>query len=131
MRAQVGAVIVGPDDRVVATGYNGPPAGTIESNELCDTFCTRAQHGPTSETLVSYEDCPSIHAELNAIVYSDRSLREDGTLYVTGSMCFTCAKVVSNSGLYRVVIGPDRRGYRDPGSVESFMRDRGLEVVHL
>lgn len=113
-RDQVGAVIVDAHNRVVATGYNGPPAGfriPIPHTEegpweplTCDHWCPRGMHGPKRETTRSYVDCPALHAEANALSVCDRSMREGGTLYVTSPMCYTCAKLVTNSGLARVVM---------------------------
>lgn len=116
VRAQVGAVIVDVHNRVVATGYNGPPAGYAPWAVYCDggddfhgpnagtAVCVRGLRGPTAETAISYADCVSVHAEANALMHSDRSRREGGTLYLTSVCCWTCAKMVANSGLVRIVL---------------------------
>lgn len=133
-RAGVGAVVVTDTNRIVATGYNGPPATfrdkyrEVLSHETCETFCHRATVGPTPATLASYHDCPSIHAEANALMFCDRNQREGGTIYVTGSICFTCAKLVANSGVKRVVARWDEQ-YREPDRSKAFLADCGLTVV--
>jgi len=48
--------------------------------------------------------CPSIHAEANALLYASRAETERATLYVTHSPCADCAKLISNSGVTRVVM---------------------------
>jgi len=133
VRAQIGAVIVDRSNRVVATGYNGPPrhfSYTSGVDQLCDTFCPRAMNGPRPDTLKSYEDCPSIHAEMNALMHADRRYMESGWLYVTGDICFTCAKAVANSGIAFVMIACDvpashREGHK---SIE-FLEASGLYVA--
>jgi dCMP deaminase len=116
----VGAVIVNTTNRIVATGYNGPPAGFVETRDRtepprCSQWCTRATNVPTlldeqageiRGLQPDYSDCPSLHAEANALSVCDRSLRESGTLYVTSHICSACAKLVANSGLGRVVVRP-------------------------
>lgn len=42
-RAHVGAVIVDAQNRIVATGYNGPPRGFVHHDEPCDKWCSRSQ----------------------------------------------------------------------------------------
>lgn len=97
-RKQVGAVILDRAHRVAAAGYNGaPPAitGCLEGG------CPRATSG--CEPGSNYDNCISNHAEVNALLYADRSRIEGGTLYVTYAPCTTCHKIIANSGLSRVV----------------------------
>ena len=58
LRAQVGAVIVGTDKKIKATGYNGTPSKVVSCMEL--GFCYRMQNGIESGT--RYETCRSINA---------------------------------------------------------------------
>jgi dCMP deaminase len=127
-RAQVGAVIVGRDQRIVATGYNGPPSGMMLQS-MCENWCPRAKHEPQGS---DYSDCVSIHAELNALMYVDRSRCEGGTLYVNSAMCWGCAKAVSNSGIYRVVmVVHTGEEYRQPDLSADLLRSSRLEVTVL
>lgn len=134
-RAGVGAVVVSGTNRIVATGYNGPPAAFLDVghrellySETCERFCNRSYNGPTPATLTSYEDCPSIHAEANALLFCDRKEREGGTIYVTGTICFTCAKLVANSGIRRVVARWGEE-HRNPDRSKGFLEQCGLVVV--
>lgn len=117
-KAKVGAVIVNKQERIVATGYNGPAANNIMSpmGSSCDQWCKRAQRG-SNDTSYGFL-CPTIHAEANALLYADRSAIEGGTIYITHSPCADCAKLISNSGIKRVIMGeippehrPDPRPY--------------------
>jgi len=100
VRAQVGAVIVSKNQRVCATGYNGP-AATWQHSGSCSGWCPRARgDSPLDNT---YDACPSIHAEANALMYVDRSSVEGGTIYITNPPCMQCAKLITNSGISRVV----------------------------
>lgn len=128
-RSQVGAVIVGADGRVLATGYNGPPAGFVPRGDavLCSSYCERARSRTTSH---DFDDCPAVHAELNALLYSDRSLRVGGAMYITRDPCAACAKAIAASGLKAVVWPFDRMmaSPREDWAVD-FLRDCGVEVV--
>ena len=126
VRAQVGCVIVDPTNRVVATGYNGPPAGYIMalSHPNCRAYCPRAIADLPAE---GYVDCVSAHAEMNAVAFVDRRECEGGTIYVTGAVCLMCAKTIANSGLLRVVMRT-AEAYRDPERTTTFLRDCGLVV---
>lgn len=124
-RRRVGAVITDANNRVAATGYAGPPAG-LEETRRCREWCPRFIAG---ETGTDYSTCLTVHAEMNALAYVDRSRVEGGTIYVTGSVCMDCAKVIANSGLatviMRVVID---EAYRRPADVIDLLRSCGLEV---
>ena len=129
-RAQVGAVIVGKDQRILATGYNGPPRGFTHGDVGCATgWCVRSSAVDVGAD-ADYRDCPSLHAEANAISVSDYSSRAQGTLYVTSHVCFYCAKMIANSGIVRVVVKPDGlRAYRNPMKSYDFLKQCGVHPV--
>ena len=127
-RRQVGAVVVGPSNRIVSTGYNGPPAGLrLDADTTCSAWCSRARTGVETP---SYDNCMTVHAEANALLYADRRLYEGGTLYVTSMLCWDCSKMVANSGIGRVVVEVDmmRDAHRNPERSMIFMDECGLEV---
>lgn len=83
--------------------------------------------------MLDYSDCPSLHAEANALMFSDRRLREGGTIYVSSGTCGGCAKLVANSGLARAVYADQtatlNQHHRDSFRWYDFLRDCGLEVT--
>lgn len=97
-RAQHGAVVV-KNKRIVATGYNGSPAG--EPGCLTDDACPRADSDVPS--LSGYDNCISVHAEANALLYGDRQQMLGGTIYVTGKPCSWCQRLIDAAGVERVV----------------------------
>lgn len=129
-RAQIGAVIVSANGRISATGYNGP-AATLSADGPCVEWCARAR-GESSLDM-EYASCPSIHAELNALMYVDRSRVEGGAIYVNSSLCMNCAKAISNSGLRRVTyLSPSEDdSHRAPSDVVEYLRSCGLEVTEV
>ncbi|MBC7254617.1 MAG: cytidine/deoxycytidylate deaminase family protein [Chloroflexi bacterium] len=106
LRRHVGAVIV-RDKRILSTGYNGAPRGLPH----CDVVgCLREKLGiPSGQR---QEICRGLHAEQNAIIQA--ALHgvsiEGGTIYVTHQPCITCAKMIINAGIVRVVCA---NGYPD------------------
>lgn len=129
VRAQVGAVIVNDRYRVVSTGYNGPPRGFDHRDEPCSSWCERGRRTPMPD----YSDCPSLHAEANALMAADRSSWQGGVLYVTGDVCSGCAKLIGNSGLSRIVVQRDDadRTYRGSDDSYAFLRSLGIGVEVL
>ena len=120
VRRQHGAVIV-RNRRIRSTGYNGPPSGHAH----CDQgACPRANSDETSGW--AYDSCVAIHAEANAILYSSPEQREGGSIYITGVPCFTCAKLIANSGITEVVATGDP--YEGWDRVRSFLLDCGVRV---
>jgi dCMP deaminase len=126
-RAQMGAVIVSSDQHIVATGYNGPAANWPKQGQ-CINWCERAQ-GVTSLG-TEYTGCPAIHAEANALLYVDRSKSLGGTMYIVSPPCDACAKLISNSGITRVVcMISEADMHRDPYKVLDYLKTCGVEVV--
>ncbi len=101
-KRQYFAVIVSAQGRVLGTGYNGSPPGFAH---CVDGACPRVQANSPSGS--NYDNCISVHAEANAIMHSDPSLRSGACLYVNGSPCYQCAKLIAGSGITRVVYRSD------------------------
>jgi len=103
LRRHVGAVIV-RNKRILTTGYNGAPRGMAHCEQV---GCLREKLGiPSGQR---QEICRGLHAEQNAIIQAALygiSI-EGGTIYVTHQPCITCAKMIINAGIRRVV-------YREP-----------------
>ena len=99
LRRHVGAVIV-RDKRILTTGYNGAPRGLLH----CDVVgCLREQmRVPSGQR---QEICRGLHAEQNAIIQAALHgvSTESSSIYVTHQPCVTCAKMIINSGIKRVV----------------------------
>lgn len=95
-RDKVGAVIVSPDKRIRATGYNGAPSG----DPGCDS-CPRRTSGCRAGS--DYSNCVAVHAEANALLYCDRADLIDSTMYVTREPCYACSKLIAGAGIRRVV----------------------------
>ncbi len=112
-RARVGAVIV-KDKRILTTGYNGSPAGLAH----CDVI---------GHLMVGGHCVRTLHAEQNAIIQA--ALHgvsvAGGTIYVTHQPCLTCAKMIINAGLRRVVYAGV---YPDENAV-AFLREAGVELT--
>lgn len=126
-RAQMGAVIVSADQHIVATGYNGPAATWPESG-TCVQWCDRAKGVTPLGT--DYLGCPAIHAEANALLYVDRSKSLGGTMYIVSPPCDQCAKLISNSGLSRVVCRiSEAYMHRHPYDVIAYLKKCGIEVT--
>ena len=126
-RAHIGAVVVSKDQRISSTGYNGP-AALLPVEGDCIEWCPRGQG--LTELNNTYDSCPSIHAESNALLYVDRSRVEGGTIYITDAACYQCAKLISNSGITRVVmrIGT-RAAHRLPDATVDYFKKCNIEVV--
>lgn len=97
------AMILDENGYVVGVGYNGAPSGLTH---CIDGGCPRLNQGSAPGS--SYDNCVSVHAEINALVNtSSRDSRMGGTLYVNGEPCYSCAKAVANSGISEVVYTSD------------------------
>ncbi len=102
IRAQVGAVIVGPDKKIKATGYNGTPSKVTSCMEL--GYCYRVQNNIPSGT--RYETCRSIHAEQNAIIQAGQDRCQGATMYIYGHnfICILCKRFIVQAGIKDVYL---------------------------
>jgi dCMP deaminase len=128
-RAQMGSVIVSQDQHIISTGYNGPAADWPEPGE-CINWCERAKGNSPLDNM--YDMCPSIHAEANALLYVDRSQSLGGTIYIVSAPCMQCAKLISNSGLARVVCRLKQADmHRKPYEVLDYLRKCNIQVTTI
>ena len=106
---QVGCCIVDADHKVVSIGYNGLPVGCND-----DEF-PWGREGALNDTKYPYV----VHAELNAILNSSRSLK-GCTVYVSLFPCNECAKAIIQSGIKKIVYDSDK--YANTDSVKASKR---------
>ncbi|MBN2397719.1 MAG: cytidine/deoxycytidylate deaminase family protein [Deltaproteobacteria bacterium] len=119
LRRKVGAILV-RDKRILATGYNGPPAGITHCSEV---GCLRDKlKVPSGER---HELCRGLHAEQNAIIQAALHgvSTKGATIYCTNHPCIICAKMIINSGIESFVYKED---YRDE-LAEEMLREAGIE----
>ena len=118
LRRRVGAILV-KEKRILATGYNGAPAGLPH----CEVVgCLRENSHIPSGT--RHELCRGLHAEQNAILQAAHyGISIAGSvLYCTNKPCVICAKMIINAGITQVIYG---EGYNDP------LADQLLEEAHV
>lgn len=102
LRRKYGAVLV-QDEKIVSTGYNGPPRG----EDHCK-LCLRQQLNiPQGER---YELCRAVHAEQNALLFADPEKFKGATLFLAGfdsqtgdpikaAPCKICSNLIKNTGV--------------------------------
>ncbi len=123
LRRQVGAVVV-KDQRILATGYNGAPAGLKHCEEV---GCLRERLGiPSGER---QELCRGIHAEQNALVQAATSGADikGATIYCTTQPCILCTKLIIGAGITRVVVA---EGYPD-SLARDLLKEAGIPMERL
>ena len=105
LRANVGAVIVGTDKKIKATGYNGTPSGVQSCYER--GACYRIENKIESGT--RYETCRSIHAEQNAIIQAGQDRCQGASMYIYGHdfICILCKRFIIQAGIKEVFLRKD------------------------
>ena len=124
-KRQYFAVVLAPNKRVAGIGYNGSPPGMVH---CVDGGCPRLQDFSAAGS--NYDNCISQHAEAGALLWSDMSMRQGGTIIVNGPPCMGCAKLIASSGIKRVVFYVDDE-YNDFNSVTEFLISAGIEVIGI
>lgn len=111
MRLQVGALLV-RDNRIISMGYNGPVSGDLEcTNTNCnlEESCLRA-----------------IHAEQNVLANcAKHGIPTLGTtMWVGYNPCPTCARLIAQAGVKKVVYVKE---FRDRSGI-AILENAGIEV---
>ncbi len=96
-----GAVIV-RDNRILATGYNGPMPGAWHCTDRGPGYCFRREKGIPD--IDKYNFCRATHAEANAIAQAARfGISVEGAdLYCTLAPCYVCLKLIASAGIKAV-----------------------------
>jgi dCMP deaminase len=101
-RRQYAAFLVDPHGRVAGFGYNGSPPGHAHCEQApCPRLGSDVPHGSPYDSGAGR--CIAVHAEANALLFSDATARRGATCYVNGPPCADCAKLLVAGGVVRVV----------------------------
>jgi dCMP deaminase len=125
-RGRSGCVIA-KDNQLLVTGYVGAPAGLPH----CDEVGHQLKKMLHEDGSISTHCVRTVHAEQNAICQAaKRGISIEGaTLYCRMTPCRTCAMLIINCGIRRVVA---QRRYHDAEDSEAMFAKAGigLEYVH-
>ena len=118
---QVGAAIVDENHRVVSVGYNGFPTGVSD-----DEFPWSREGGVLTSKYAFV-----VHAELNAILNSQRSVR-GCTIHVSLFPCNECAKAIIQSGIKKIVYESDKYNGVDTNiASKRMLKAAGVELIRI
>lgn len=116
-KLRVGAVLTDNRFRILATGYNGTPAGITH---CIDSPCAGV-HAPKGADL-----CEAVHAEQNALMQC-RDVDKIAVLFCTHAPCMRCTKMLLNTGCSTLVFSNDLNF--EPAA-ESLWRRAGRNWFH-
>lgn len=111
---QVGCILVGPNNMLVSTGYNGPP------QHVLDVWDTK------EEKLAR-----TIHAEANAILMADKPIH---SAYITYLPCSNCMALLIQKGVKRIIVANDRISHKWNPAITFAMAEEAevtIEVIHV
>lgn len=121
-RGRSGCVIV-KDRQILVTGYVGSPRGLAHCDEI-GHLMKKVIHEDGSIT----QHCVrTVHAEQNAITQAARRgiALEGSTLYCRMTPCRTCAMLIINCGIQRVVC---ERKYHAGAESEAMFAEAGVSI---
>ena len=124
-RGRSGCVIA-RDKQLLVTGYVGAPAGLSHCDEEGHLF-KKTLH---EDGAVTTHCVRTVHAEQNAICQAAKlGLSIDGgTLYCRMTPCRTCAMLIINCGIIRVVC---QRRYHDGADSEALFKKARVKLEYL
>lgn len=124
LRRKVGAIIV-KDKHIISTGYNGAPTGLVHCGDGIPCLRDKLKI-PSGER---QELCRGLHAEQNAVIQAALMgvSTKLATLYCTHQPCITCAKMLINAGIKRIVYIGD---YPDELSL-NILNEASIELVRF
>jgi dCMP deaminase len=124
-RGRAGCVIV-KDKQILVTGYVGSPRGLKHCDEV-GHLMKKVVHEDGS---VSQHCVRTVHAEQNAITQAARRgiALEGGTIYVRMTPCRTCAMLIINCGIERVVC---EKKYHAGKESEEMLKEAGITIDYF
>ncbi len=124
-RGRSGCVIV-RDKQVLVTGYVGSPTGLPHCDEV-GHLLKKTVHEDGRETTHCVR---TVHAEQNAICQAAKRgiALEGSTLYCRMTPCRTCAMLIINCGIERVVC---EKKYHSGAESEAMFKEAGIELEFI
>ncbi len=124
-RGRSGCVIV-RDRQILVSGYVGSPRGLAHCDEV-GHLMKKVIH---EDETISQHCVRTVHAEQNAICQAARlgiSL-ENSTIYCRMTPCRTCAMLIINCGIKRVVC---EKKYHSAEESEAMFKEVGIEIKYF
>lgn len=124
-RGYCGAIIT-KNQRIIATGYAGSPEGTAHCSQVGhEMILVTNEDGSKSQHCIR-----TTHAEQNAICQAARfgNAIDGGTIYTKMAPCYTCAKMIINAGIKKVVCNQD---YQASARSKEIFKEAGVEFILL
>jgi dCMP deaminase len=120
-RGKTGCVIV-KDKHILTTGYVGSPRGV----EHCDELGHEMNDVVHPDGTITKHCVRTIHGEMNAVAQAARLgiPLEGATLYCKMTPCYTCAKILINAGIVRIVA---RRDYHAAERSKELFKNCGID----
>lgn len=124
-RGRTGCVLV-KNKHIIATGYVGAPAGCASCDDIGHEMNTVTQEDGTQ----SKHCIRTTHNEQNAIAQAAKmGVSTDGaTLYCMMTPCYTCAKLLINAGIKRIVAEKD---YHAGARSKELFKEAGVQYELL
>jgi dCMP deaminase len=122
-RGRSGCVIA-RNKQILVTGYVGSPKGMAHCDEIGHQMKT-VRHEDGSETMHCVR---TTHAEQNAIAQAAKLgvPIENATLYCKMTPCTTCAKIIINAGITRIVC---EKRYHAGSESERMFQEVGIPIT--
>lgn len=124
-RGRAGCVVV-KDKQILVTGYVGSPAGLPH----CDDVGHLLKKVVHEDGSVSQHCVRTVHAEQNAITQAAKRgiALEGATIYVRMTPCRTCAMLIINTGIKRVVC---QKKYHKGSESEEMFKMAGVQLEYF
>lgn len=124
-RGKSGCVIA-KDNQILATGYVGAPSGLPH----CDEVGHQLKKVVHEDGSVTQHCVRTVHAEQNAICQAAKRgvAIEGATMYCRMTPCRTCAMMIINCGIKRVVC---ERKYHDGAESEAMFLAAGVKLEYV
>ena len=121
-----GGCVIAKNRQILVTGYVGSPKGLHHCDDVGHQIKTT-----THEDGTQTQHCVrTVHMEQNAICQAAKlGISVDcATIYTKYAPCFTCAKMLINAGITRVVA---EKRYHAAQDSEAVFKAAGVELVYL
>lgn len=117
------ACIAVVNNQIVATGYVGAPMGIAD----CDTVGHELNTVKNPDGTVSTHCIRTVHAEQNVIAQAARTgvTLTGATIYCKLAPCYTCAKLIINAGITRVVAASP---YQQGGVAVELLKSANVQI---